>query len=466
MNALLVALLLSATPEMGLTTVTPGQDSLITTQNALNTDLAIIDGHNHSSGEGVVVNPAGINIQAALPMNGWPDTLIGYSGYVDAGAGPSIPMSAWFNGQDFCVELGNGQKVCLTCNGTVCSSIGDGGSFTAGTVTASCFVNTAGVRVCSSCVQLPNGATLCGSSGPADINLNAFDGGIINLNVGGTANLEVQSTEVYSPVPVVADGFDSNAGAYVTAGFPVGFDTVSNGNITEVGTNLVVAVPDGGEAIVSCEVGSPYCLRVVYDAGGGASGIIASVQSNGDAYFGNTTSAEGVTLTHGAAGVGYVTIGSYSAVDPNVAMYLAPRGDGGIILGGHLDSYAANGTPTVSTEASTLTGCWDAGFSLVAGSTDTVGTITVTTGSNVCQISGNVSNTEPILTFSKAYSGASSYVVIIQPTAAFGTVQPQTPGITQEAGDFVLSDWKTFTPTGSRTYNFNYITMGAGFSSH
>src|ERR1700684_4336213 len=68
----------SITPNMNLVvpTVGPDGDPGPDWANNLNADLAILDQHNHSAGQGVQINPDGLNINADLPFNGNNLTLV------------------------------------------------------------------------------------------------------------------------------------------------------------------------------------------------------------------------------------------------------------------------------------------------------------------------------------------------------------------------------------------------------
>ena len=152
MNPLLLALLLSQTPNMDLPLVTPGS-SLTATQNSFNQAMATIDGHNHSPGEGVLVPVGGLTIQTALPFNGYPALQMGYLGLVDAGAGPSVTLTLWNDGTNFWVEDGNGNKIQLTCSGGVCVTIGDGGSYSFTTITVTTSATVSGMQLASNCLK-------------------------------------------------------------------------------------------------------------------------------------------------------------------------------------------------------------------------------------------------------------------------------------------------------------------------
>src|ERR1700689_114005 len=66
----------SLTPNMNLVVPTVGEDPGPDWANNINADLAILDEHNHSNGQGVPVTPAGLNINTDLPLNGNNLTLV------------------------------------------------------------------------------------------------------------------------------------------------------------------------------------------------------------------------------------------------------------------------------------------------------------------------------------------------------------------------------------------------------
>lgn len=64
------------TPKMGLIQPTIGIDSGLVWEQSINADLGIIDGHNHSNGYGVQIQPNGLDISSDLPFLGNNATLL------------------------------------------------------------------------------------------------------------------------------------------------------------------------------------------------------------------------------------------------------------------------------------------------------------------------------------------------------------------------------------------------------
>jgi hypothetical protein len=105
----------------------------------INTSLTLIDGHDHSPGRGVLITPAGLDINTALPFNNNPATLLSYLS-LQAGSSPSTALqsisvapAATIN--ELYYTDSNGVSTQITKNGSVnatASSI-PGESYAAGT---------------------------------------------------------------------------------------------------------------------------------------------------------------------------------------------------------------------------------------------------------------------------------------------------------------------------------------------
>ncbi len=108
----------------------------------INSDLGLIDLHDHSLGKGVAISPAGLNINSDLTFNSNDLTNVGGIGFTALGSNPStlqflyvspgvetpLTEDLWFND-------GNGNQVQITSGGTVNATIASlpGESYAAGT---------------------------------------------------------------------------------------------------------------------------------------------------------------------------------------------------------------------------------------------------------------------------------------------------------------------------------------------
>lgn len=103
--------------------VDPGPDFA----NNINAALTLVDSHNHSTGQGVQINPSGLNINADLPFNGnnlitarstrFTPQISTLSGAADLGCLYETGVDLYFND-------GNGNQVRITQSGGVAGSPG------------------------------------------------------------------------------------------------------------------------------------------------------------------------------------------------------------------------------------------------------------------------------------------------------------------------------------------------------
>lgn len=143
---------------MNLLLPVPGIDPGPDYANNLNSSLTIIDGHNHTPGNGVQITPAGININADLPMNGNNLTLVKTINF-QAQVG-SLPGSAPNLG---CVYVGSnelyyndevGNVVQITNMGSVNAGAGSITGLPSGTASAS-YQSGSGTFVFQSATNTP-----------------------------------------------------------------------------------------------------------------------------------------------------------------------------------------------------------------------------------------------------------------------------------------------------------------------
>lgn len=156
------------TPNMQLPNPVPGIDPGPDYANNLNSSLNIIDQHNHSTGNGVLINPNGLNINADLPFGVNNATLLRSVRFAPQ---PS-PLSAgtdlgclYVSGVDLYYNDVNGNQIKITASGTVnatSSGIVSGSSSAAfaGGVLVVKSSSTSGANVLLQSVELTNSGNL------------------------------------------------------------------------------------------------------------------------------------------------------------------------------------------------------------------------------------------------------------------------------------------------------------------
>lgn len=127
----------TTTPNMNLVVSTVNVDSGLNWENNLNASLAIIDQHNHTTGSGVQITPAGLNINSALPFNGQGATAVAYLSLDGQAPFPTIDASIYSNGVDLFFLDGSGNQVRITQSGSVAGSSGTITGLPSGTASAS-----------------------------------------------------------------------------------------------------------------------------------------------------------------------------------------------------------------------------------------------------------------------------------------------------------------------------------------
>lgn len=133
--------LFTISPNMGLIVPTPGQDPGPNYASDNSNSLNIIDGHNHSPGHGVPINPNGININADLTMNSNNLTVVKTVNFV----AQSVPLpgttpnlgAIYVAGNELVYNDKVGNVVIITNNGSVNAGAGSITGLPSGTASAS-----------------------------------------------------------------------------------------------------------------------------------------------------------------------------------------------------------------------------------------------------------------------------------------------------------------------------------------
>lgn len=105
----------------------------------VNTCFFFIDSHDHSSGKGIPITQAGINITSALPFSSNPATGLSYLNFTSQVA-VSAQKSLYVLNNDLYFRDGNNGQIALTAGGSIAGTLGSIGGLSGG---ASCTYNSA-----------------------------------------------------------------------------------------------------------------------------------------------------------------------------------------------------------------------------------------------------------------------------------------------------------------------------------
>lgn len=124
------------TPNMNLPNPVPGVDPGPDYANNIQSSLNIVDQHTHTSGSGLPITPAAINVNANLPMAGFGTTGQGSVGFLVLGAplSGSILNTLYAAGVDLYYNDGSGNQIQITKAGLVNAT---SSGIASGTATAS-----------------------------------------------------------------------------------------------------------------------------------------------------------------------------------------------------------------------------------------------------------------------------------------------------------------------------------------
>jgi len=123
----------TSTPNMGLTKPTVSSEPGPDWATQINASLDAVDAHDHSSGKGPKVTPAGLNINADLDMNNSRLTEVKSVDLQDQSGNPTNNGGLGRNGADLYYRDGNGNVVRITQSGSlVAGGLVSGSSITGG----------------------------------------------------------------------------------------------------------------------------------------------------------------------------------------------------------------------------------------------------------------------------------------------------------------------------------------------
>lgn len=225
-------------PNMSLVLPTIGIDSGVTWEQSVNTNSVILDGHNHSVGSGIQINPSGININADFPFNGFNATTlrsIRFNAQTSPIALPTDIGSVYVSGVDLYYNDINGNQIQITSGGTVNAT---SSGISSGTATASFSSNTLVVNSASNTPANIQGASILigntGTSGSKFITLSPT--GTLSSNYNLNLPIIPAQTNIMTLDP------SGNIAAVLN---------VDNSTI-EISSNLIQLAPVGQQISAGC----------------------------------------------------------------------------------------------------------------------------------------------------------------------------------------------------------------------
>jgi len=245
------------TPNMKLTTPTIGVDSGLTWETAINANSSIIDGHNHSPGNGALIQPNGLNINSSLTFNNFPATNLQACTFTPQTSLLTI-NTLYVSGVDLYYNDGSGNPpIPITSGGAVNAS---SSGIVSGTATASF---SAGVLVVNAASNTPaniqGGSLLLGnnSSGSKFLTLAppaamASDFGLTLPSVPGSQSfMSIDTSGNIAAYAAVSGGITRSNLAAVGQQISSSCGSFTTSSVTFVSvTNLSVTLTTSGRPVM------------------------------------------------------------------------------------------------------------------------------------------------------------------------------------------------------------------------
>ena len=237
----------TVSPNMGLLISTIGVDSGLSWEQNLNASLTTVDGHDHSPGKGVAIQPAGISITSALSFNNNAATNLSAATFVTQ-ASPPANQSIYFSGVDLWAADGAGNHVQITSGGAINAT---SSGISSGTATAS-FVSS--VLVVNAAANTPanikGGSLLLGNNTAGTNYLTLAPPSAMAANYtltlpsipGSSSFLGVDTSGNISGIAAVSGGITgSNIASATITGSNIAVSTITASNISTVNSSSSIA---------------------------------------------------------------------------------------------------------------------------------------------------------------------------------------------------------------------------------
>lgn len=325
-------------PNMGLPIPVVGVDPGPDYANNIDSCLNIVDSHNHSSGQGVQINPSGLNINSDLPINGNNITTLRTTRYTAqlnpiAASAPDLGC-LYVAGADLYYNDENGNQVRITQSGSVTGAAGTITGLPSGTASVS---YSAGTFTFQSATNTPANMAV----GPVAIGNNVANSKTVTIspNAGIASNYNFT---LPASLPAAANYTTlDNSGnfSYNTAG-----STGTGAVVLQASPTLTAT---GGPVILTA-VSSTVDLQFIRT--GTSSGGVAIIGNGGAMFFTTGTSGAPETTVAGQ----YLTttawtLGSSGAsVTHTVNGYIAPTLGVTFPSGTMTDYKEGTWTPTIT----------------------------------------------------------------------------------------------------------------------
>ncbi len=321
----------NVSPNMGLPIPIPGITPGPQWAGSINASLMQIDGHNHSSGQGVQVHPNGLNIDSDLSFHSNDATALRSSRYTPqtvpiTNASPDIGAVYVSGNELFYNDVSGGNQVQLTLNGSVNGSPGSitglpsgtaSASYSAGTFVWQSATNTAAVMDAGSIIIRNTAASAKGLTlNPPAAMANNISETLPTIPAGTSFMTMDASGNMLTTIATAAGITQSNLAAN-----SVGTTQLIDASVTlaKIATPLSVTttqdITSSGSLVIPAGVKMIY-VQLCSGGGGGAGGGGAGGSSSGGGGGGYgslltpvigipvNTAGETLTVTIGAGGAG------------------------------------------------------------------------------------------------------------------------------------------------------------------
>lgn len=357
------------TPNMSLPNPVPGVDPGIDYANNQYSANGIIDGHNHSAGSGVQIQPNGLNINAALPFQNNPATGLQACSFTEQSS--NAVLNTIFVGSDGNLYFNDGAgdaSIKITSGGVVnatSSGIAGPGSATASFVSSVLVVNQAANTPAS----IQAGTYLLGQTGVSGSNYlslvppSSLSGGGFTLTLpsqpGATSFLQIDASGNITAGPLISGGITTSniaAGTIVSSNIAAGTIVSSNiASATITGSNIAATTVTNGNLAGSIALNKLATFS-------STSSLVSGSYTNATTSYTNVISVSVTGLVSGRPVFIYVMgsdgyIGANGSVAPQAEFRIVSGGGSSVINSG-IVQFSASGGSVITVPPSSLN-CFD-----------------------------------------------------------------------------------------------------------